>query len=327
MAREARPEEIPDCLALYDSLGLPYSEPGRRVLPEMFRALLAEDAMQIFLVQNRAAPRRSQVVSFGATVFVTDAFCALARSSFSPYLGDQLARHYLASKPVALNRKQIGRANARTGLNVMMCFSACRPDGLSRQHLLAVHEKQSEAFYHALGGYRVKEFVAELIGEEPFHRMLDAGARLRRNYLHHFRKRRLPVPQSARRPWLVGLTKEEAFAHPGAHVAGLFVCPAPRFHFNRSEQALLLHALREETCEELATSLFISPWTVKKRWQAIYERVAKIDHELLPPLRAGSLHATSRGLERRRHLLNYLRQHLEELRPSEFRSATSVCRD
>jgi len=56
---------------------------------------------------------------------------------------------------------------------------------------------------------------------------------------------------------------------------------------------------------------------VKKRWSAIYERVADVDSELLPPSVANGAHALSRGAERRRYLLNYLRQHLEELRPNE----------
>jgi hypothetical protein len=54
---------------------------------------------------------------------------------------------------------------------------------------------------------------------------------------------------------------------------------------------------------------------VKKRWHAIYERVADVDEELLPPAIAYGARVASRGAERRRHLLNYLRQHLEELRP------------
>ena len=69
-----------------------------------------------------------------------------------------------------------------------------------------------------------------------------------------------------------------------------------------------------ETCETLATSLSLSPWTVKKRWRAIYERVADIDRDLLPPSIAYGP-TSSRGAERRRQLLNYLRQHVEELRP------------
>jgi hypothetical protein len=104
---------------------------------------------------------------------------------------------------------------------------------------------------------------------------------------------------------------------PGRNIAGLFIYTAPRFHFNRSQRMLLQHALLGETCDTLARSLSLFPWTVKKRWRAIYDRVADVDMELLPPAIAYGTHVSSRGVERRRHLLNYLRQHLEELRPYE----------
>jgi hypothetical protein len=109
--------------------------------------------------------------------------------------------------------------------------------------------------------------------------------------------------------------KVEALAHPGSNIAGLFVYTAPCFYFNHSQRSLLQRALMGQTCERLATSLSISPWTVKKRWHAIYDRVADVDGELLSPQIAYGAHVSLRGAERRRHLLKYLRQHLEELRP------------
>jgi hypothetical protein len=55
---------------------------------------------------------------------------------------------------------------------------------------------------------------------------------------------------------------------------------------------------------------------VKKRWHTIYERVVRADHDLLPaPIQNGPP-THLRGAERRRRLLNYLRQHPEELRPA-----------
>lgn len=63
----------------------------------------------------------------------------------------------------------------------------------------------------------------------------------------------------------------------------------------------------------------MSPWTVKKRWHEIYDRVAEVEPELLPPAIAEGPRAHSRGAERRRRLLNYLRQHPVELRPSPAR--------
>lgn len=179
--------------------------------------------------------------------------------------------------------------------------------------MLAVREKQSEAFHMTHAGYRIREVLADAIDDEELHWMLDAGAHVRRDYASYFQKHRAPTRYS-RRPRLVGLTKKEAWANPGSYLSSFFVYTPPRFRFNRSEQLLLHHALMGETSDDLATSLSISPWTVKKRWQAIYDRVADVDRELLLPPVANGAEATARGAERRRHLLYYLRQHLEELR-------------
>ena len=273
--------------------------------------------MQLFVVEDRARPVDWRVVSFGAFVFVSDEFCSEARSRLPPYLGVELARLYLSRELPVLNREQVARANGGEGLNVLMCFEGLAQDRFSFEQFLMIRGKQSEALHLALSGYHVKEFLADQIGEEPLQWMLDAGTRLRRDYRNCFRKSGFPEPESSRRPWLVGLTRDEALAHPGSNIASLFIYSPPRFHFNRSQRMLLQHALMGETCETLAKSLSLSPWTVKKRWHAIYDRVDDVDSELLPASSAYSAHASSRGAERRRHLLNYLRQHLEELRPYE----------
>lgn len=315
MAREGSASDLAHCYSLYQPCLRPYPQPSSRMLPEIWRSLLCGGGMKLFLVENRAKPFGSRVVSFGATVFVTNLFCAEARSTLPPYLGFQLVRRYLCRQAPVLDREQVARTNSRDGLNVMVCFEGWRHDALSREQILAVREKQSEAFHIAHGGYRIKEFIAEPIGHEALRWMVESGAHLRRDYAIDFQKLRVPMPRSSQRPWLVGLTKEEAFARPGSYLASFFVHTPRRFHFNRSEQTLLRHALMGKTCEELAASLFISPWTVKKRWRAIYDRVADVDPELLLPVANGP-DATLRGAERRRHLLHYLRQHLEELRPS-----------
>lgn len=316
MARKGTAQDLAHCYALHESLRLPYPPMARRVVPEMWRTLLSNGAMQLFLVEDRARAAGSRIVSFGATVFVADEFCSQARSTLPPYLGVELAQQYYASRRLlVLNRAQIARANAGDGLNAVMCFKGSASNGFSPEQYLAILEKQSEAFRLGLRGYRIKEFLTDAIGSEASEWMLDAGARLRRDYSNYFRRHNIPQPKPSQRPWLVGLTKEEALAHPGASIAGLFIYSAPRFHFTRSQRVLLQRALIGETCEKVAASLSISPWTVKKRWQAIYERVADVDNELLPPRIACGTYASSRGAERRRYLLNYLRQHLEELRP------------
>jgi hypothetical protein len=281
----------------------------------MWRTLLSKRAMQLCLVENRARQVGSRTISFSAVVFVTDEFCSHAQSKLPPYLGPELAQKYLSRELAVLNREQVAQANAGAGLNVIVCFEGWTHAGLSAEEVLAVRAKQSEALHLGLSGYHVKEFLAYPVGEDALQWMLNAGARMRRHYPSYLRNGTAFRPVLSQRPYLVGLTKKEALAHPGSSVADLFIYTPPRFLFSRSQRVLLQHALRGETCETLAASLAVSRWTVKKRWHAIYERVADVDGELLPSPIADGLDACSRGAERRRHLLNYLRQHLEELRP------------
>lgn len=317
IAREGFTEDLATSYTLHQSLGLPYTEACWHALPHMWHALLSKGAMKLFLVEDRARPLGSRIVAFNAIVFGTDKFCLEAQSTLPPYLSVQLTHQYLSGRLPVLNRDQVARANACDGLNVVMCFEGWAQDGIWPEQSLLIREKQDEAFHLTLRGYRIKEFLADLIEWEMSQWMLDAGARLRRDYSDYFRRHKAPKLKSSQRPWLVGLTKKEAFAHPGSNIAGLFIYTPPRFHFNRSQRVLLQHALMGETCEKLATSLSLSTWTVKKRWHSIYDRVADVDRELLPCSIAYGLDASTRGAERRRHLLNYLRQHLEELRPYE----------
>ena len=312
--REGRAEDLHTCRALHHSSGLPYNEACWRALPEMWKVLLDIGAMQLFLVEDRTRPPGSRIVSFGATIFATTEFCSAAEATLPPYLGVQIARYYLSGAAPVMQRKAVARANAREGLNVVLCFEGWELDGLSREQVLAVRKKQSEAFHLTHAGYRMREVLADPIDHEELDWMLNAGAHVRRDYSSYFQKHRA-LTNYTPRPRLVGLTKEEAWANAGSYLSSLFVYTPPRFHFNRSEQLLLHHALMGETSDDLAASLSISPWTVKKRWQTIYERVVDVDRELLLPPVANGIHATARGAERRRRLLHYLRQHLEELRP------------
>ena len=89
------------------------------------------------------------------------------------------------------------------------------------------------------------------------------------------------------------------------------------FYFNANEPHFdfapaPLHALFNESDEEIADSLNIALETVRKHWRSIYERVIRLEPEFFP---GGRTQGDARGPEKRRHLLNYLRMHLDEIRP------------
>jgi hypothetical protein len=314
MARVGNSRDIAACCALLEQFRFVYDDAVWRSLPRVFSSLLKLGAMQLCLVEDRGIAGAPTIIAFCASIFVPDAFCSEARTTLPPYLGLQVARRFEENKLPALDRKQIAFANSKTGVSVITCFCGTEYGCLHTERVFAVREKMAEAFRLAHQGYNLKEILCGPIGEETLRWALDAGFRLRRDYSDFYYAANLQPPEAAESPWLVGLTKDEALADYGSRASGLFVFTAPRFRFNFCEQAVLRRSLGGETDEEMASHLSISQWTVKKRWQSIYERVAKIDIELLPST-VRELALQTRGMERRRHLLAYLRQHPEELRP------------
>ncbi len=128
------------------------------------------------------------------------------------------------------------------------------------------------------------------------------------------------MPPAEQRPYCIGLTRAEAIARPGTHASFPFQYAPARFSFTAGQLELLDRSLRGETDEELARSLCLSLSAVKKRWRSIYERVELCDpHIVMAGSGVDENGATAfeqkRGAEKRRHLLNYLRHHPEELHP------------
>jgi DNA-binding CsgD family transcriptional regulator len=111
---------------------------------------------------------------------------------------------------------------------------------------------------------------------------------------------------------LFGLTRKEALSNYGCLAAALFAYIPPYILFSKQSQEILHCALDGQTDEQMAAHLDISLSAVQKRWMAVYDRVDKRSPELLYH---EGMEKPIRGAEKRRHLLNYLRVHPEELRP------------
>lgn len=112
-----------------------------------------------------------------------------------------------------------------------------------------------------------------------------------------------------------GVDMELASKSPGAWAALPFLYQSPRFGFSRGEQRLITCAMAGTTDEEIAQTLRISVAAVRKTWRGIYDRVGALSPELIGKASPGNGQSAERGKEKKHHLLAYLRQHPEELRP------------
>ena len=120
-----------------------------------------------------------------------------------------------------------------------------------------------------------------------------------------------------RAPWVWTAMRQDALIKPaGLGLALIFLSfSRPRFGLSCAEQDTLELALDGHTDEGIASAMNTSTATIKKRFRAIQEKVedATIDESaalVREPVKVGV-----RGPESRRWILNYLRDHQEELRP------------
>ena len=93
----------------------------------------------------------------------------------------------------------------------------------------------------------------------------------------------------------------------GSLIASVMTSPLPVFGFTHSEQRLLECALLDNTDQEIAEMLGVTPDAIKKRWRNIHTKVTRRE--------PGTLSGIASALGRRRAILGRVRPRLEELRP------------
>jgi hypothetical protein len=151
--------------------------------------------------------------------------------------------------------------------------------------------------------------MREIIGRD-FYRLLRAmGCPVFFRHTVHDGQKLSPAQQR----YLMGMTREQSRRLPVALATMLFFSDRePHFHFTMAEQDLLLLALGNQSDDECAVQLNVSPHTVKMRWRTIFGRVGELHPDWFPSASDSKGH---RGVEKRRHLLAYLAKHMEEVRP------------
>ncbi|MBV9852667.1 MAG: hypothetical protein JO250_23650 [Armatimonadetes bacterium] len=299
-----------ECVPLLQD-GFLYSPAQRACLPAFWRQMQDQGRLNSALLEDRDRPKGRRILQFGVSVFVTDVFFQEAEDSNSPGLSLRVMERVWQGRSPLLDRTAIRDVNSGDGLNLLVLHQGLALAGLSDTDLAPALAKIPESFFWLHEGYRLRAILMEFYDAFVIQFSLDSGFRQRASY--EFTPPS-DVSPSYGRPCLLGISREEALAQPGAYIAKIFPYTPPRLFFRPGEQHLLQRALLGETDAELAAALKIAPDTVKTRWRAIYERVAERVPDLLPPPDAGLAEAR-RGPEKRRLLLRYLRDHSEELRP------------
>jgi hypothetical protein len=319
--RSGRAEDLAPCFRDFGD-GLAYEPDLRCRVPEVWSAWLREGVLTAKVFETHGARGEQQAVGFGAWVFVNDVFAVELARPAQPCVRAQMVRRWLNGEPVLASREQARAAHAREGVTVLhLEHPLCNP-ALSTEERHCLEAAWGMALYETRA-YRQAAMYAEVHGRRPQQILAGCGLRLVSDWADYWRRHDGP-PADDVRPFLMGLTRAEALAQSGSHASQLFTQPTPRFGFTARQQELLREALQGGTDDALASSLHVSTSAVKKRWTTVYDQIATVAPEWLQDNGTCRTHAghvdgsavpdsSTRGSEKRRVLLNYLRDHPEEL--------------
>lgn len=310
--RLATKADLPTCRELLHP-GIHLSARCRDRLPDMWGTLIAQDAMNLTIIEDRALPKAKAIEGCGATMFVSDAFAEDALNNPRPFLAARIYEAILAGSSPALPEHAVGHANASTGLALVVLHFGLRNHDLSDPRTQQVLQAASAAFYFFHSGYRLNVIVNEVFGTQHLEYM-QAGGFARSEDFANAKFARSLAASRPHHPYLCALHKASAVCGAINQLWFLFNPPQPILGLTRPEQRVLVRALLNESDARISHDLDLSLDAVKKTWRRIYEHVEQRAPFLLAspqePAPAGR-----RREEKRRHVLDYLRSHPEELRP------------
>lgn len=273
----------------------------RAALPALWTRLLGQPGFSAEVIEDLSLPPGQRLVGMGMTVALDAAWQARLRAAPPAHAGACWYRDFLDGRSAPLDDRALARANAAGEVGMLVLHYAQRAIDPSRHEVHQVMLVAMQLFRQAHGGLQLRD----LWQEAP----ADGGDYLQGMGLRR-RTRRAPGL-----PDLYGLSRDEAARiFPGQPARDVFHFVPPVLGFSGAERRTLRLAVAELTDEDIAEEIGISGHTLKKVWRSVCERAA----ERLPEVFAASAADTAqgtRGPEKRRHLLHYLRQHPEELRP------------
>jgi DNA-binding CsgD family transcriptional regulator len=289
-------------------------------LVELWHRLLATDARTFAIVEDLERPYPDNIEAFGLSVFVTDSFLNEFLEAPKPYLPALIYARMMENLPVILTPAQLRSANATTGINIVTLHGGMRNWDFADPRTLQAAMAASAAFVFFHGGYHINHIVSELYGLEAARFVELAGFRLVCDFASERPDAFSHIPPN-HHPQLALLRPEWIEIGAASPLFQLVLSPPARIGFATAERRLLERALLNEPDADIASALGVSADTVKKTWRNIYERVGR-EAPFLAPV-GDRMRPEGRGKERRRHLLDYLRTHLEELRPGRAPESTA----
>lgn len=280
---------------------LPLSERVRSALPVIWTRLMGQPGFNGDLVEDLNRPQGQRQVALGMAIAL-DARWQHRLATDPPVNAPCLLyEELLDGRYQPPSDKELAQLNARGEVAFMVLHYDQVLTDLGNPDTLEILGVAMSLFRQAHAGYRLHHLYQEGIGDQG-------------EYLQSMGFRQRTTRGVPGLPELYALSREEASRLlPGSPVRDAFQFTPPKFRFTAAERRMLRLAVTHLTDEQVGEELGVSLHGLKKLWRSVHERAL----DAMPHLFDDSVTAESgtRGTEKRRTLLQYLRQHPEELRP------------
>jgi hypothetical protein len=310
-----RASDFPVCAPLVEP-GFQVSAGLKAALPSLWQRLFLAGQLHGGVVVDPEVSGPESIAAFSMCVFVDEAFIADYLRAPTPYPAGLVYERILAGRSPVLTTKALPAANSSGNMNLLILHFRTRNPLLDNDRARAVVAAFQSSFLLFFAGYRMRRVLQEAYGAEQLPFFTAGGFLMKSDYGSYLQQEGVQPAPDEQRPYLMGVYRDDPHTrYLGAQLSYLFQYVEPRFHFSAAEQRVLLRALMDESDETISDALAISHDAVKKTWRRIHDRVVNVA-ATVPELSddVGDLD-TTRGKERRRRLLQYVRHHLEELRP------------
>jgi hypothetical protein len=284
-------------------------------LEKTWLSLLGRVAFTAVIFEESVDGDGYRLIGAGISAFVSDSFVQDIKKPPIGWIGPEIVRRVSGGNSPVLSDKEVAEANTSGGLNLIGWHGATSVEDAKRPDVL---NAVFSSFIELHRGFLIKELLGQADSPDVLQSMRNSGGYFYDSELRKFVPTIPGTPEEvARRPHLMGSTRELALAGTWLSGSALFSYQPPRFFFSRSEQRLLQAAMQGSTDTELSEDLGVSSSYVRRCWLSIYGRVASRAPEVLGQAAAADYKNANpaRGKSKKYRLLAYLREHPEELRP------------
>lgn len=280
-------------------------------LQSMWADLIARDSVVTACIEDLDCAFGRRIVAMAVGVITTQVIADEMAAGQWPLGALRILEASAKHRLPALVVRDVAAANAAGGVNVAVVHFGVAPDLYDHPQATPIIDRLESLLHFLISGFRLRSVLVEAFGERQLRAALAMRLVERAGVQDVLQTP--GVPRVGLQPHILGLTMSEAVLLRGTSLASLFTYSAPVLGLTVAERQLLLFALGGMTDLELASHLFVSYATVRKRWDSIY---AKVVISLPHVCRAEDDAAPKpgRGAEKRRRVLRYVQDHPSEMR-------------